>query len=74
MAIPDHIKTNFNTLLEAAKNGDLALVECHDLKTGELRYVLSAVSHNKVTGNYDIVPFGHLASGNPYNDYTPPTS
>lgn len=72
MAIPVHIKTNFETLLKAARNDDLALLECHDAKTGEPRYVLAAVSQNPVTKQYDMSPFGHLAAGNPFNDYTAP--
>ena len=43
MAIPDHARTNFNTLLRAAGDGNLALMECLDAVTGERRYVLCAV-------------------------------
>ena len=39
MSIPDiHIRTNFNTLLRAASDGNLALMECTDTVTGEARY------------------------------------
>lgn len=34
MAIPDHIRANFETLLRAARNGDLALMECTDASNG----------------------------------------
>ena len=35
VSIPDHIRTNFDTLLRAASNGHLALMECTDAITGE---------------------------------------
>jgi hypothetical protein len=43
MSIPDHISTNFDTLLRAASDGNLALMECSDAVTGEPRYVICAV-------------------------------
>jgi hypothetical protein len=33
MAIPDHVRANFPTLLRAAAAGDLALIECTDVKS-----------------------------------------
>jgi hypothetical protein len=35
MSIPEYARTNFNTLLRAAANGDHALVECADAVTDE---------------------------------------
>ena len=70
MAIPDHAKANFNTLLQAASAGDLALMECADAVTGEPRYVICAVGRDP--GEFVITPFGHLAPGNPYEAYVPP--
>lgn len=69
MSIPDHIKTNFNTLLRAARDDRLALMECNEKSTGEHRYVLCAV--NVEGGAYQMVPFGHLNEGNPFEAYTP---
>ncbi|MGB3830309.1 MAG: DUF6117 family protein [Mesorhizobium sp.] len=71
MAIPDHARTNFNTLLRAADDGNLALVECLDAVTGEHRYVLCAVGRAD-DGGFIMTPFGHLADGNPYDAYLPP--
>lgn len=34
MAIPDHARANFQTLLRAARRGDLALMECADAESG----------------------------------------
>lgn len=70
MAIPDHARTNFDTLLRAAADGNLALIECLDASTREPRYVLCAVRRS--VGEYVFTPFGHLADGNPYDAYLPP--
>ena len=43
MAIPDPVRANFDTLLRAAADGALALMECLDAKTREPRYVVCAV-------------------------------
>lgn len=70
MEIPDHLTSNFKTLLRAAYDGNLALMECQDAATGEARYVLCAVGRNG--DDYVMTPFGHLAEGNPYEAYLPP--
>lgn len=71
MAIPHHHRTNFNTLLRAAADGNLALMECTDATTGALRYVICAIGRD--AGDYVFTPFGHLADGNPFEAYRPPT-
>ena len=58
------------TLMRAAENGDLALMECADAESGAPRYVICAVGRNG--GEYLFTPFGHLAEGNPYEAYQPP--
>jgi hypothetical protein len=70
MAIPDPFRRNFETLLRAAADGNLALVECADATTGDPRYVLCAVGRDGDT--YVMTPFGHLHDGNPYDAYLPP--
>jgi Family of unknown function (DUF6117) len=70
MSIPDHARTNFDTLLRAASNGNLALMECTDAITGERRYVICAVGREGT--DYLFTPFGHLADGNPFDAYLPP--
>lgn len=70
MAIPDHARTNFSTLLRAARDGNLALMECNDAVTGEPRYVICAVGRDQ--RGIIMTPFGHLADGNPYDAYLPP--
>ncbi|CAM5531696.1 hypothetical protein MAUB1S_08875 [Mycolicibacterium aubagnense] len=71
MSIPDHVRANFNTLLRAAADGNLALMECADNATGEARYVICAVGRE--SGSYLFTPFGHLADRNPYDAYLPPS-
>lgn len=70
MSIPDHACANFETLLHAATSGDLALMECTEIATGEVRYVICAVGRD--ASGYVFTPFGHLADGNPFELYRPP--
>ncbi len=70
MSIPDHARSNFETLLRAAGDGNLALMECADAASGAPRYVLCAVGHDG--DDYVFTPFGHLADGNPFDAYLPP--
>lgn len=44
-------------------------MECVDAQTGAARYVLCAV--NMQDGEYQMVPFGHLADSNPFDAYIP---
>ncbi|WP_168073728.1 DUF6117 family protein [Caulobacter sp. SSI4214] len=71
MSIPDHARANFQTLLHAAADGNLALMECADAATGETRYVICAVGRDGA--DFLFKPFGHLADGNPYDAYVPPS-
>lgn len=71
MAIPEAYRRNFETLRRAAEQGDLALMECADARTGEPRYVICAVGRQG--GDYVMTPFGHLHDGNPFEAYIPPT-
>jgi hypothetical protein len=70
MAIPDYARKNFQTLLRAAENGHLALMECIDAATGEPRYVICAVGWRD--SEYLMTPFGHLADGDPFQMYVSP--
>ncbi|WP_159586489.1 DUF6117 family protein [Chelativorans xinjiangense] len=70
MSIPAHARANFQTLLRAAADGNLALLECTDAATGAPRYVVCAVGRDGE--EFLFTPFGHLAEGNPYDAYLPP--
>ena len=73
MALKEHDQTNFDTLLQAARDGALALVQSTDAATGEYRALICAIAHDG-NGDFTITPFGHMATGNPYEDYTPPVA
>lgn len=70
MSIPSYARSNFQTLLRAAGDGNLALMECLDAVTGGPRYVICAVGRDD--GDCVFTPFGHFADGNPYDAYLPP--
>jgi hypothetical protein len=70
MAIPQAHQRNFATLLCAAGDGNLALMECTDAATGEPHYVICAVGRDG--GDFVIAPFGHPHHGNPFDAYLPP--
>lgn len=70
MSIPAYARANFQALLRAAEDGNLALMECADAQTGAMRYVICAVGRD--SGDYIFTPFGHLADGNPYDAFLPP--
>lgn len=70
MSIPSFARINFQTLLRAAADGNLALMECLDAQSGNRRYVICAVGRDN--GDYVFTPFGHLADGNPHDAYLPP--
>ena len=70
MASPQPDRTTFDTLLRAAADGNLALLECADARTGEPRYVLCAVAFDGAS--YCMTPFGHLADDDPFALYRPP--
>jgi hypothetical protein len=70
MSIPSFARTNFQTLLRAACDGNLALMECLDVVTGAPRYVICAVGRDD--GDFVFTPFGHLADEDPYDAYLPP--
>jgi len=70
MSIPDDARSNFQTVLRAASDGNLALMECADAESGQPRHVISAVGRDGA--GYVFTPFGHLADGNPYDAYLSP--
>jgi hypothetical protein len=71
MAIPKGHKQNFNTLVDAFKNGDVALMECQLSATGETVAVICA-ANRMPDGEIEFAPFGMLFNGNPYELLNPP--
>jgi len=64
-------KTNFETLQQAFANGDVALMECQLVETGEEVAVICAASRHD-DGEVEFTPFAMLFSGNPYEMLNPP--
>lgn len=70
MTIPAGHATNFDTMLRAASNGHLALLECKDAKTGEPVYTIVMVSRRG--DEFEFVPVARMFDGNPYEQIVPP--
>jgi len=72
MAIPIGHHSNLATIIAAARNNDLCLMECRDAATGETVIALCA-AHRE---GKEIVfsPLAKLFNGNPYEELTPPIS
>jgi hypothetical protein len=69
MAIPEAIKTNFNSLEKAFRNGDIALLECRKRSTGEPAYAICAINlHRRADRELEIemVPLGLMFDTDPY--------
>lgn len=66
----DHQRAAFQELVRAAKNDDLALMECIDLTTNESVAVMCMVNHEE--DQYEFIPVGQLVS-NPYEKFLPPS-
>ncbi len=71
MSIADGYKANFKTLLKAAENGDLALIECQDAATRVPVVVICAVFKDK-DGMFNTVPLAKMFDGDPYEELIPP--
>ena len=63
-------RSNFNTIIDAAKAGRLALMSCEDAQTGKKVATICAV--NWVNGEVEFVPMARLFDGNPYDLLKPP--
>jgi len=68
--LPKHHKNNFETILRAAANGDLALVQCRMKSTGEIVAAVAAVSWDGQ--HYTITPFALMIDGDPFELLDPP--
>jgi hypothetical protein len=70
MAIPEGYRQNFEMMLEAAKNADLALVECTDKHTGKPVITICAIGRDG--DEFVITPFAKMFDGNQYEELNPP--
>ena len=71
MEIPEGAKTNLKTLIAAAKNGDLALMDCFDEATGESVAAICVV--NRINEEIQMVPIAIMPYCNLYERLAPPT-
>lgn len=71
MSLGTHYKANFNTMLLAAENKDLALLDCRDKETGKQVHVVCAIYRDN-EGQFNMVPLAKLFDGNPYDEVDPP--
>lgn len=69
MALSEGTKENFQTILDAAKHGQLALLEC--TRDGKPVPIIVAVNRED-NGDVSFVPFAQMFEGNPYEILTPP--
>jgi hypothetical protein len=68
MAISDAIKTNFNSLEKAFRNGDIALIECRDRRNSEPAYAICAINLQWPADRepeIEMVPLGLIFNGQP---------
>ncbi len=74
MAIPNAIKTNFNSLERAFRNGDIALLECRNRSNGEPAYAICAINlHRRADREPEIemVSLGLMFDDDPYETLIP---
>ena len=64
MALAPHHRKNCDTLLQAAADGNVALVECRKRATGEVVAMLCSIGRED--GKFAITPFAEMVSGNPF--------
>lgn len=68
--IPAHHATNLATILRAARDGRLALLEVRERATGETRVALVAVGGDGTS--FEFTPFALMIDGNPFELLDPP--
>ena len=77
--MPDTVVTrhenNFETLKKAFADGNIALVECQEVGSGDIVAVICAVmpDYNAPDGQeFEFVPFAQMFKENPYDEWRPP--
>jgi hypothetical protein len=71
MPLTSSDRENFQTLIRAFSKGDVALLECQLVSTGQLVATICAVERHD-DGSCSFVPFAQMFSGNPYTQVNPP--
>ena len=71
MALAKGHRTNLETITRAAKNADLAVLECQDRLTRAPVPVLVAI-HQDDEGQFVFTPLARMFIGNPYEELLGP--
>jgi len=71
MALLKGHRQNFQTLVDAFQNNDVALMECELVTTGEKVAVICA-ANRMPDGEIEFTPFAMLFNDNPYRVVNPP--
>jgi hypothetical protein len=66
-------RSNFNTLLTAAKHGDLALISAIRKADRKPVALVCAMQTNE-NGTISPIPFAVMCEGNPFEDFEDPTT
>ena len=73
MALREGDKANFESVLRAARRGDLALVESKRVRDGSYVALIAAIVMDQ-HGSFVVTPFAELPDGNPYELYEDPAT
>lgn len=68
--VVDGHAVNLQTIIKAAKNGDLALMECKRVSDGKIVAVLCCVGRQGK--EYIFAPMAEMFEDNPYEQWLPP--
>lgn len=70
MALGKHHLKNFETLQNAFRDENIAIMECQRRSDGEIVALLCAINYGG--GEAQFVPLAEMVNGNPYELYDPP--
>ena len=71
MAIPAHIKENFQGLKEASDAGQMCITECFDTRTNQKVYVICATFKHE-NEEIELIPVAQMYETDPHNFLRPP--
>jgi len=74
MSLEDYDKLNFETLLEAAENGDLCVMQVRRRSDGKEIAAVCAVNHGTegAEDEFAFIPLATMVEGNPFELFDPP--
>ena len=73
MALSEYEKKNFETIQQAHKDGNLAILESHRISDGtRVTLICGIAPPSEEDETYNITPFAEMIDGNPFEIYEPP--